>query len=158
MKGNDKVIDYLNRALRLELSAINQFWIHEHQRAAGGLSATAGECRAARREAVQSADHLLARLTFLEGTPNVHSVDTIETGETVRSCFECEFSSARRAQLLFQEAAQYCRSVGDIPTANLFEDLMATKEGRIGGIERELRLMTQTGDENYALLVARQDP
>ena len=154
MKGNEKVIDYLNRALRSELTAISQYWLHYRLQNDWGYGRLASKTRAESLEEMQHADRLMDRIIFLEGHPNMQKLDALNIGSNVRETLENDLTAEQGARALYQEAAQYCRSVGDIPSANLFEDLMRDEEDHIGFVETQLSLLDKIGDANYGHLNA----
>lgn len=154
MKGDDKVIEYLNKALRSELTAISQYWLHYRLQADWGYTKIAKKSREESIEEMQHADRLMDRIIFLEGHPNLQTLDPLRIGENVKECLECDLEAEKEARALYQEAAIYCRQVGDIPSANLFERLMTDEEGHIDFIETQLDLMGDIGDQNYGQLNA----
>lgn len=154
MKGNEKVIEYLNRALRSELTAINQYWLHYRLQDDWGYGRLAKKSREESLEEMGHADKLISRIIFLEGHPNLQKLDGLRIGQTVKETLECDLAAEHEARTLYQEAAQYCRSVGDIPSANLFEELMEDEEGHIDFIETQLDLHEKIGEANYGQLNA----
>ncbi|MGB0506775.1 MAG: bacterioferritin [Pikeienuella sp.] len=154
MKSDDKAIDYLNRALKHELTAVNQYWLHYRLQNDWGLTKLAKKSREESIEEMHHADKLIDRIIFLEGHPNLQQLDPLRIGETVRECLECDLAAEQDARALYLEAAQYCRSVGDIPSSNLFEQLMADEEGHIDFLETQIDLMNTIGEQNYAQLNA----
>jgi bacterioferritin len=154
MKGDDKVIDYLNRALCSELTALNQYWLPYRLQHDWGYTKLAKKSREESIEEMQHADKLMDRIIFLEGHPNLQTLDPLRIGQTVKECLECDLAAEQEARALYQEAAIYCRSVGDIPSANLFEELMTDEEGHIDFLETQLSLQSDIGDANYGQLNA----
>ena len=154
MKGDEKVIDYLNRALRSELTAINQYWLHYRLQDDWGFKRLARKSREESVEEMHHADKLMDRIIFLEGHPNLQTLDPLRIGENLKECLECDLAAEHEARTLYQEAAIYCRKVGDIPSAKLFEDLMIDEEGHIDFLETELDLMKSVGEQNYGQLNA----
>jgi len=154
MKGDTKVIEYLNRALRSELTAINQYWLHYRLQHDWGYTKLAQKSREESIEEMHHADKLMDRIIFLEGHPNLQTLDPLRIGQNVKECLECDLAAEQEARALYQEAAIYCRSVGDIPSANIFEELMADEEGHIDFIETQLDLMSDIGADKYGMLNA----
>ncbi len=154
MKGDEKVIEYLNRALRSELTAINQYWLHYRLQSDWGYSKLAKKSREESIEEMHHADKLMDRIIFLEGHPNLQTLDPLRIGENIRECLECDLAAENEARALYQEAAIYCRQVGDIPSCNLFEELMTDEEGHIDFLETQLDLMENIGKEKYGQLNA----
>jgi len=154
MKGDDKVIEYLNKALRSELTAISQYWLHYRLQNDWGYTKLAKKTREESIEEMQHADKLMDRIIFLEGHPNLQTLDPLRIGQNIKECLECDLAAEQEARALYLEAAQYCRSIGDIPSANIFEELMSDEEGHIDFIETQLDLMGEIGAQNYGQLNA----
>lgn len=154
MKGDPKVIDYLNKALRHELTAVSQYWLHYRLQHDWGYAKLAKKSREESIEEMQHADKLIDRIVFLEGHPNLQTLDPLRIGETVAECLECDLEAERDARKLYQEAAIFCRQAGDIPSANLFEELMADEEGHIDFLETQISLLGEIGAQNYGQLNA----
>lgn len=131
MKGEDKVIDYLNRALRSELTAVSQYWLHYRLQEDWGLGHMAKKSREESIEEMHHADKLIARILFLEGHPNLQKLDPIRTGQDPKETLECDLAAEQEARALYKEAREYCASVGDWVTKELFEELLADEEGHI---------------------------
>ena len=149
MKGDVKVIDYLNRGLRSELTAISQYWLHYRILDNWGLNALAKKWRAESIEEMQHADRFVDRILFLEGFPNLQILDPLMIGQTVQEIIECDLKAEVGARSLYQEAAGYCLSVKDYPSRDLFEMLMADEEGHIDFLETQLDLIRRIGLERY---------
>jgi bacterioferritin len=149
MKGDARVIEYLNRGLRSELTAINQYWLHYRLLDNWGLNGLAKYWRKESIEEMQHADRFVDRILFLEGHPNLQVLDALRIGETVKEVLECDLAAEREARALYQEAASYCDSVGDRPSKNLFEELMADEEGHIDFLETQLDLVNKLGEPLY---------
>jgi bacterioferritin len=150
MKGDPKVIDYLNRGLRSELTAINQYWIHYRLLDDWGFSDLAKKWRAESIEEMQHADKFTVRIIFLEGFPNMQVLDPLHIGQNVKEVLECDLAAENGARALYQEAATYCRSVGDYVSKDLFEELMKDEEGHIDFLETQLDLVAKLGLELYS--------
>lgn len=154
MKGDAKVIEYLNKALRSELTAVNQYWLHYRLQADKGYAKLAAKSRKESLEEMQHADRLIDRIIFLGGHPNLQTLDALRIGETVKEQLECDLAAEVEARALYQEAAAHCLSVGDIPSKNLFEELMTDEEGHIDFLETQLDLYAEIGAQNYGMLNA----
>ncbi|MDC7785825.1 bacterioferritin [Rhodoplanes sp. TEM] len=150
MKGDAKVIDYLNKGLRSELTAVNQYWLHYRMLANWGYNDLAKKWRAESIEEMQHADKFVDRILFLDGFPNMQVLDPLQIGQTVKEVLECDLAAEQGARALYQEAAAYCQSVQDFPSKNLFEELMADEEGHIDFLETQLDLVSKLGLELYA--------
>jgi bacterioferritin len=150
MKGDPKVIDYLNRGLRSELTAINQYWIHYRMLDDWGFTDLAKKWRAESIEEMQHADKFTTRIIFLEGFPNMQVLDPLHIGQNVKEVLECDLQAEYGARTLYQEAATHCRSVGDYVSKDLFEELMKDEEGHIDFLETQLDLVAKLGVELYS--------
>jgi bacterioferritin len=150
MKGDPKVIDYLNRGLRSELTAINQYWIHYRMLDNWGLTSLAKKWRKESIEEMQHADKFTVRIIFLDGFPNMQVLDPLHIGQDVKEVLECDLKAEIEARALYQEAATYCHSVKDYPSRDLFEELMADEEGHIDFLETQLDLVAKLGVELYS--------
>jgi len=135
MKGDAKVIEYLNKGLRSELTAINQYWLHYRMLDNWGLKDLAKKWRAESIEEMHHADRFVDRILFLEGFPNLQVLDPLQIGQSVKEILECDLRAEQSARALYQEAATYCHSVKDYPSRDLFEDLMKDEEGHIDFLE-----------------------
>jgi bacterioferritin len=154
MKGDDKVIDYLNRALRSELTAVSQYWLHYRLQEDWGLGHMAKKSREESIEEMHHADKLIARIIFLEGHPNLQKLDPLRIGQTPRESLEADLAAEREAADLYREARTYCHSVNDYVSMQLFEELLADEEGHIDFLETQIDLFDRIGGERYALLNA----
>lgn len=150
MRGDAKVIDYLNQALRSELTAINQYWLHYRILDNWGYKALAKTWREESIEEMRHADTLTARILFLEGYPNMQSIDALRIGESVQEIIECDLAAENDARALYLDAAKYCESVNDRVSRILFENLAENEEEHIDFLETQLELIKQIGSQLYA--------
>ena len=149
MKGDAKVIEYLNKGLRSELTAISQYWLHYRLLDNWGLNGLAKKWREESIEEMRHADRFVDRIIFLEGFPNLQTLDPLRIGQNVKEIIESDLAAELGARALYQEAAVYCVSVKDHPTRDLFELLMADEEGHIDFLETQLDLIQRIGLERY---------
>ena len=154
MKGDAKVIEYLNAALRSELTAINQYWVHFRLQKDWGLGKLAAKSRAESIEEMNHADKLIDRIIFLEGHPNLQKLDPLRIGQNAKETLECDLAGEHDARTLYIEARNYCDSIGDYVSKNLFEELIADEEGHIDFLETQLDLYERIGGEKYQMLNA----
>jgi bacterioferritin len=154
VKGDEKVIDYLNRALRSELTAVSQYWLHYRLQEDWGLARMAKKSREESIEEMRHADKLIARIIFLEGHPNLQKLDPLRIGQTARETLEADLAAEHEAAALYREARGYCQSVNDYVTMELFQELLTDEEGHIDFLETQLGLMDRIGPERYQLLNA----
>jgi bacterioferritin len=155
MKGDAKVIDYLNAALRSELTAVSQYWLHFRLQEDWGFGRLADKSRAESIEEMHHADRLIARIIFLEGHPNLQKLDSLRIGQTLRETLECDLAAEHDARRLYIEAREHCEKVGDYVTKGLFEALIADEEGHIDFLETQIGLFDSLGAERYGLLNAK---
>jgi bacterioferritin len=149
MQGDAKVIDYLNKALRHELTAINQYWLHYRILDNWGLLEMAKVWRKESIEEMEHADKFTARILFLDGFPNMQVLDPLRIGQNVKEILECDLAAEHSARALYQEAATYCHSVKDYVTRDMFESTMKDEEHHIDFLETQLDLIKRVGLELY---------
>ena len=154
MKGSDKVVDYLNRALKHELTASSQFWLHYRLLDDWGYSKMAGKWREESIEEMEHADQLIVRIIFLEGHPNLQHLNPLMIGENIREVLDADLRAEYEARGLYREARDVCRAEGDYVSTALFEKLIADEEGHIDFLETQIDLCETLGVEKYALLNA----
>jgi len=150
VKGDAKVIEYLNRGLRSELTAISQYWLHYRIFDNWGFKKLAKKWREESIEEMQHADKFVARILFLEGFPNLQVLDPLRIGQSVKEILESDLAAEHDARKLYLEAAQYCVSVNDRVSKNLFEELATDEEGHIDFLEEQLDLIAKLGVELYS--------
>ena len=150
MQGDPRVIEYLNRALRQELAAINQYWLHYRLLDNWGYRDLAKKWRQESIEEMQHADKIVARIIFLDGFPNMQVLDPLRIGQNVREVLDCDLAAEMSARALYQEAATHCHAVRDYVTRDLFEELMHDEEEHIDYLETQLDLVAKLGLELYA--------
>lgn len=154
MKGDKGVIEYLNKALRSELTAVSQYWLHYRLQADWGLGHLAKKSREESVEEMHHADRLIDRIIFLGGHPNLQSLDPLRIGESAKESLECDLAGEHDARALYIEARDHCEKVGDYVTKALFEALIADEEGHIDFLETQLELMSRIGIERWEQLNA----
>jgi len=154
MKGDAKVIDYLNQSLRHELTAVNQYWLHYRLLEDWGYVKLAKKERKESIEEMQHADKLVERIVFLEGFPNLQQLNPLRIGQNVKEVLEADLEGEYDARKLYSEAREVCRAANDYVSMKLFEDLLADEESHINFLETQLRLYGDIGAERYGLLQA----
>ncbi len=150
MKGDPGVIDFLNKGLRHELTAINQYWLHYRLLDNWGYKALAKQWRKESIEEMQHADKLVERIIFLDGFPNMQVLDPLHIGQNVKEVLDCDLAAEISARTLYQEAATHCHAVKDYVSRDLFEKLMHDEEEHIDFLETQLDLVAKLGLELYA--------
>jgi bacterioferritin len=149
MQGDAKVIEYLNKGLRSELTAINQYWLHYRILNNWGLLEMAKTWRKESIEEMEHADKFTDRILFLDGFPNMQVLDPLRIGQNVKEIIECDLASEVAARTLYQEAATYCHGVKDYVSRDLFERLMKDGEHHIDFLETQLDLIGRIGLDLY---------
>jgi len=150
MRGDDRVIEYLNRGLRSELTAVNQYWLHYRILDNWGYKDLAKKWREESIEEMHHADKFVARILFLEGFPNMQSLDPLRIGETIEEILAADLAAEIGARALYLEAAAYCSSINDRVSKNLFEELAGDEEEHIDFLETQQELIKQVGVQLYA--------
>src|SRR5713226_6451390 len=148
MKGDSRVIDYLNKGLRHELTAVNQYWLHYRLLDNWGYKALAKQWRKESIEEMQHADKLTTRIIFLDGFPNMQVIDPLHIGQTVKEVLDSDLGPELSARELYQEASTYCHSVKDYVSRDLFEELMADEEDHIDFLETQLDLVPSSASSS----------
>mgnify|MGYP005861331469 CR=1 FL=1 len=154
MKGDEKVIDYLNKALRSELTAVSQYWLHYRLQEDWGYGRIAAKSREESIEEMHHADKLIERIIFLGGHPNLQKLDPLRIGENLRETLDSDLATEIDARTLYVEARNRCDSVADYVSKNLFEELIADEEGHIDFLETQIDLFDSLGAERYGQLNA----
>ena len=154
MKGDAKVIEYLNAALRSELTAVSQYWLHYRLQEDWGFGRIAKKSREESIEEMHHADRLIERIIFLEGHPNLQKLDPLRIGQNLHETLESDLAAEHDARNLYIEARDYCESVRDYASKVLFEELIQDEEGHIDFLETQLGLYETIGAQNYGQLNA----
>lgn len=152
MQGDKDVIEYLNKSIRHELTAVNQYWLHYRLLDDWGYTKLAKKLREESIEEMQHADKLIERTLMLEGHPNLQQLDPLRIGENIKEVLECDLAGEVSAAKLYREAREVCADKKDFVTQNLFEELLADEEGHIDWLETQLELLERIGVQNYGLL------
>ncbi len=149
MKGDPKVIAHLNKVLRNELTAINQYFLHSRMYDNWGLGKLAKHEQHESVDEMKHAEALIERILFLEGLPNLQDLDKLLIGETVVEVLECDLALERRAHPDLKAGIVHCESAGDYVSRELFEDILESEEEHIDWLETQLELVQRVGLENY---------
>jgi bacterioferritin len=150
MKGDPKVVEYLNDALRHELTAVNQYWLHYRLLDNWGYKALARQWRAESSDEMRHADRLIERIIFLDGFPNMQMLDSLRIGQTAKEVIERDLAAEMAARTLYEQAATHCQAAKDYVTRVLFEDFLRDEERHIDFLETQLDLIGRLGLELYA--------
>jgi bacterioferritin len=154
MKGNKEVIEALNEALKLELGAVNQYWLHFRRLDDWGFTKLAKKEREESIEEMHHADKIITRILFLEGFPKMQEIAPLMIGETLKEVLECDLKGEYIAQAFYSKSRELCRSHKDYVSMDLFEMLLEDEEGHIDFIETQLDLLKSIGIQNYGQLQA----
>ena len=151
MKGDAKVIEYLNKALYNELTAINQYFLHAKMLKNWGLKELAEHEYKESIEEMKHADWLSERILFLEGLPNFQALGKLRIGETPRELLECDLALEMDALPLLREAIAHADSIGDYVSRQLFVKILDSEEEHVDWLETQLDLIGRIGEPNYLL-------
>jgi len=149
MKGDPKVIEHLNRVLRNELTAINQYFLHSRMFKDWGLGALADHEFHESVDEMKHADALIERILFLEGLPNMQDVGKLRIGEHTREMLECDLALEMDAIPDLREAVAYCESCKDYVSRDLFDRILDSEEEHVDWLETQIDLIDRVGIENY---------
>jgi bacterioferritin len=152
MKGDERVIERLNQALKLELGAVNQYWLHYRLTEDWGFTKLAKKERAESIEEMHHADKLVARIVFLEGHPNLQTIAPLRIGQNIREVLDSDLAGEYDARKHYAESRTICHDAGDFVSMKLFEELLADEEGHIDFLESQLDLLKAIGEERYMQL------
>jgi len=150
MRGDAKVLEYLNKALKHELTAVNQYWLHYRVLDNWGYKELAKKWRVESIEEMQHADALTARILFLEGHPNMQTINPLRIGQTIEEILDADLATEVDARALYLEAAEYCQSINERVSMTLFEKLTSDEEEHIDFLETQIELVKQIGVQLYA--------
>lgn len=149
MQGDAKVIEFLNRVLRNELTSINQYFLHSRMAGNWGLEKLKAKEYEESIDEMKHADRLIERCLFLGGLPNLQDLGKLYIGEHVKELLECDLRLEREAMPVLREAIAHCETVRDYISRELFEDILEGEEEHVDWLETQLELIDKVGLHNY---------
>jgi bacterioferritin len=155
MKGDNKVIEFLNEALKNELTAVNQYWLHYRMLDNWGVDALAHFERHESIDEMKHADKLAERILFLEGLPNFQLLGRLRIGETVEEILKADLALEYEALPLLKDAIAHSESVRDFVSRDLFAEILENEEQHVDILEKQFEMIARMGMENYILLQSK---
>ena len=152
MKGDKKTIEHLNKALKAELTAINQYFLHSRMLGDWGVSKLAKKEYDESIEEMQHADKIIERILFLGGLPNLQDLGKLFIGETVQEILECDMKLEDEAIPMYKDAIEACEKVRDYGTRDLLQTILNDEEEHVDYLETQFDLIKQVGIQNYIQL------
>lgn len=149
MKGDRKVIEFLNVVLRNELTAINQYFLHSRMFKDWGLTSLADYEKHESIDEMKHADQLIERILFLEGLPNMQDMGKLMIGEHTQEMLSSDLRLEMEALPALRDAIAYCESVKDYVSRDLFDQILSSEEEHVDWLETQLQLIDKVGIENY---------
>ena len=149
MKGDTKVIEFLNKALENELTAINQYFLHARMYKNWGFNKLNEKEYHESIDEMKHADQIIERILFLEGLPNVQNIGKVMIGENPKEMLSCDLKLEQLAIPLLREAIAYCEEVSDFISRETFAHILESEEEHVDWLETQLELIEKVGLENY---------
>jgi bacterioferritin len=156
MRGDKKVIEFLNEQLTAELTAINQYFLHAKMQENWGYSKLAAYTRHESIDEMRHAEVLTDRILFLDGLPNYQRLHPLKIGQTLAEMFAADMEIEVAAVTRLRDGAAHMRKVGDLTSARLFEDILADEEHHIDYLETQQALLGKLGEALYIAQLVEQ--
>jgi bacterioferritin len=149
MKGDPTVIEHLNRVLKNELTAVNQYFLHSRMLKDWGYLSLGDKEFAESKDEMQHADQIIERILFLEGLPNLQDLGKLRIGEDVPEMLQCDLDLELDALPDLQAAITYCESHKDFVSRDIFDSILKSEEEHVDWLETQLGLIDSMGEKNY---------
>jgi bacterioferritin len=155
MQGDDRVIELLNEALKNELTAVNQYWLHYRLLDNWGIKGLAEFERHESIDEMKHADLLTERILFYNGLPNFQMLGRLRIGESVEEILRADLALEMEALTQLRGAIQHCETVRDYVSRDLFAQILANEEEHVDTLERQFEMIERMGIQNYIQLSSR---
>ena len=155
MRGDEQVIQFLNAALKNELTAINQYWLHYRLLDHWGIHRLAEYERHESIDEMKHADRLMERILFLDGLPNLQALGRLRVGENVQELLRADLDLEMEALPLLREAITHCENVKDFVSRQLLVEILDSEEEHVDFIERQFDMIEAMGLPNYIQLQSK---
>ena len=155
MKGDPKVIEFLNKALTNELTAINQYWLHYRMLDNWGVHKLAEYEKHESLDEMRHADTLAERILFLDGLPNFQALGKLRIGESIEEVLKCDLDLEHEAIPLLKEAIAHCEHVRDYVSREIFERILESEEEHVDFLETQFDMIERMGLQNYIQLQSK---
>ena len=149
MKGDATVIEHLNRVLRNELTAINQYFLHSRMLKDRGFLKLGEKEYEESVDEMKHADRIIERILFLEGLPNLQNLGKLRIGENALEMLRCDLDLELDAIPDLKAAIAYCESHKDYVSRQIFDEILESEEGHVDWLETQLALIEELGEQNY---------
>jgi bacterioferritin len=156
MRGDDRVLEFLNEQLTAELTAINQYFLHYKMQENFGWVKVARHTRAESIDEMRHAETLADRILFLDGLPNFQRLFPLRIGQTIVQMFEADLAVETEAVDRLRHGIEYMRGMGDVTSANIFEAILGDEEEHIDYLETQLGLVSSLGEPLYLAQLVKQ--